>query len=157
MVKNKIKTFELSLTPVSPCNLSCEFCYHGKTMHNAPIESNGLKKFLHESNINYVVDTVNKLSEGYDDIVWNMFGGELLMDNIPKRQLDLYVKIIEILRSKLNKPLRVCFLSNGVFSDHERIKKMLMKIKLCFAIGTLIQRLLIKVMQEVETLNKSTF
>lgn len=127
MDKKETKTFELSLTPVSPCNLACEFCYQGGAMHDVPVESEGLRRFLEEPNINYVAETVNKLSEGYDDVIWNIFGGELLMDGIPQRQLDLYVEIMKTLQSKINKPLRACFLSNGVFTKHERIKEMLEK------------------------------
>ena len=127
MDKKETKTFELSLTPVSPCNLACEFCYQGGAMHDVPVESEGLRKFLEEPNINYVADTVNKLSEGYDDVIWNIFGGELLMAGIPHGQLDLYVEIMKTLQSKINKPLRACFLSNGVFTKHERIKEMLEK------------------------------
>ncbi len=120
------KTFELSITPVSPCNLSCEFCLHQSDLaKRLPARSEGVKKLLEEQNINYVANSVNECSKEYDMINWNLFGGELLMDGIPQDQIDLYETIIKTLKAKINKPMRVCFLTNGVFKKRERILNLL--------------------------------
>jgi hypothetical protein len=119
------KTMLFIFTLFSKCNLNCDFCFQ-RFHRSDDIDIEAIKnipKLLEEKYLNAVDPNIKDLDLGF-------LGGELFSDDISDSMFEVYRDlcndIILLIRKYLpNAKIKIEWISNGVFTKHERVLKLL--------------------------------
>jgi hypothetical protein len=126
-LKDKNVTIEnnafIMISLFNKCNLHCDFCFENK--NHSVIDINEIK-LIPDKLLNRVM-TLNPIPS---KINIGIMGGELFSDDIPDSMFEVYEELCRDIKIKLERSLSNLhcdfrWVSNGVYTKYDRIKKLL--------------------------------
>lgn len=125
--KNKYKRISIQCILHENCNLNCNFCF--EKIKNKVIDFDYIRNLPNEIMTKIINPVMNdKESNDIEKIVEiDIMGGELFQDNFIDEIFDLYKEFVTNLNSLISNDINVSytFYSNGIFTNYERVKKLL--------------------------------
>lgn len=120
------ESYEIACSLFEACNLKCKFCFEGHRNNKIDIE------YIRQMPYN-VMEAVRKDFKKYTnikDVHMRIWGGEVFFDGLSDSIFDEYYNYVKnfqlLFREEFpNVKLKFSWLSNGVFSKWERVKKLL--------------------------------
>lgn len=118
--KEKGETLNVSLPLFDTCNLGCSFCYenHGRI----PLTK---ERFIwvREDIRSQLLPRIRK--DGYKTVFIRFYGGEIFFDRQPDWIYDEYISLIKDIRKVIPAKVKTKFITNGVFTRHDRADRVL--------------------------------
>lgn len=115
--------YEIAVPLFERCNLSCAFCFESHKDNSIDYDKilNIPKNIIRETK-----EDIVKLKSR--EILFRIWGGEVFEDELPDEILDVYEELINRFKKEFSiipVTLKFTFLSNGVFTKRDRVRKFL--------------------------------